>query len=290
MKVSVLIPTYGRKEELIATLRALQNQTVQADEIVVVDQNRPSIPEVDRLCAELPRIKHVHAPSPGVSVNYNRCLEHATGDIILYLDDDIIPDSRLIEMHLENYQKDPELGGVAGRVEQPSGDPDPERIRVVGRYHAWKGTITAHFNSLKPCDVDIAPGGNMSFRRSVLQSVGGFDRGFDGNGYFFETDGSLRVSRSGFRMIFEPRATLKHLMAPAGGARIRDKAEHTYYFVKNGIRLYRRHSPSLIVPVLALRSLFHVLAKSAYNRDLRILRRGLCAVRDGWTQSMEIQR
>jgi GT2 family glycosyltransferase len=286
--ISVLIPTLGREKEVIDTVRSLLQQTRVPDEIVVVDQNGDRFPALDQYLDSIPIVKHIKSPEPGVSNNYNRALENATSEIVLFLDDDIIPDSRLVEMHLENYERESgaHFGGVAGRVEQPSGDQDPKSIRHVGRYHSWTGTISANFNYDKRTEVEIAPGGNMSFYRTVLQEVGGFDLAFDGNGYFFETDGSLKVHRAGYRIVFDPRATLKHLMAPAGGARIKSKATHTYYFVKNGIRLCRKHSPPLALLNCTLRMIFYFAAKSLYNRDLSIFFKGLEGLREGIANSV----
>lgn len=287
--ISVVIPTLGRSKELIDTVAELLKQTRVPDEIVVIDQNSPEILEVNKFLAAIPLVKHFKGESPGVSINYNRCFLRATKEIVLYLDDDVVPDSRLVEMHVENYENAPtNLGGVAGRVEQPQGDLPPEQIHVFGRYHRWSGRITARFNAQRRQQVQIAPGGNMSFYRRVLLEVGGFDEGFGGNGYFFETDGSLRVSQK-YNMVFEPRASLKHLMAPAGGARIQDKAVHTYHYVKNGIRLYRRHSPSLGVPILALRMIAYVIAKALYNFNFKILFQGARAFFEGWTQDMKVR-
>lgn len=293
LKLSVVIPTLGRSQELIDTVSSLLKQTRLPDEIVILDQNQPSLKEVDAFLAKIALVKHFKGESPGVAINYNRCLMRATGDVVLYLDDDIIPDSHLVEMHLENYLEEgkdasPQLGGVAGRVEQPQGDLPPDQIREFGTYHSFSGRITARFNATRKAQVAIAPGGNMSFYRRILLETRGFDEGFGGNGYFFETDGSLRVS-SQYRIVFEPRATLKHLMAPSGGARITDKAIHTYHYVKNGIRLYRRHSPIWGAPLISARLLSYVIAKAIYNGNLKILTQGLKALLEGWTQDMAIQ-
>lgn len=289
--ISVLIPTYGREKELIDTVQALLKQTRVPDEIVIVDQNGDAFPELDRFLKGIPLVRHIKSPAPGVSINYNRCLENAKSEIILYLDDDVIPDPRLIEMHLENYRDDdPRMGGVAGRVEQPSGDLDPDKISPlqVGRYHPWSGKSSGHFNFNRRCEVQTAPGGNMSFYRRVLLETGGFDLGFEGNGFFFETDGSLRVFQAGYKIFFDPRATLKHLMAPSGGARVKDKAVHTYYFVKNGIRMARRHSPAIALPWIYLRLFGYFTAKAIYNRNTRIFSQGCLAFARGLRQPMRV--
>jgi GT2 family glycosyltransferase len=285
LKLSVIIPSLGRERELLDTVRALMAQTRLPDEIVVVDQNVPPFPSVDRLLASLPLVRHVKTPVPGFCLNCNLGLTTASGDIALYLDDDIVPEPTLVERHLANYA-DPAIVGVAGRGEQPRGDRDPATIRAVGRFHPWSGKVTGNFNARARADVTSVWGGNMSYRRQALLDVGGFDLGFVGSAYFNEADLSQRVLRHGGRLVFDPLASVRHLQAPAGGCRVPDKAMQTYYFIRNGLRLARRHSPRAALPLIVARMFFHVAAKAAYNRNPAIFARGVLAIRDGLAQSL----
>lgn len=290
-KLSVLIPTLGREDVLLDTIAALHAQTVLPDEIIVSDQNQPPIPGVDRRLKEYPRVRHIRTEPHGVVWNYNSVLAAATSEVVLFLDDDIIPEPKLIENHLRHYTPRSfreGVHGVAGRVEQPQGDPDPASIRVVGRYHRWLGGLTGHFNARHRLDVEIAPGGNMSFLREKLLEAGAFDQGFVGNGYFFESDGSYRVHRRGGRIVFDPEAGVRHLQAPMGGARIADKALHHYYYVRNGIRMYRRHSSPLGLPAYLAKLFVYSLLKALKNRDARIATEGIRGIAAGMSQSMEI--
>jgi len=298
VRISVVIPTWGRVQEPVRTLQDLTRQTRLPDEIIVVDQNQPAVLELDQVLEGIPYARQIRASRPGVCPNYNLGWRESRGEIVLFLDDDVELDPELIASHLRLYddeEKQPAsagktkklpLGGVAGRVEQPAGDLDPHAIVQVGKYFALTGKVIGNFNSVKPCEVQIAPGGNMSFYRSVLEKIGGFDSGFSGNGFFFETDASLRVCEAGYRILFEPRATLKHLMAPRGGARMTDKAEHTYYFVKNGIRLYEKHSPRLGRPWFMARMATYSAAKALWNRDPEILKKGVQAVAQSFMKSL----
>src|SRR5690606_36778947 len=112
---------------------------------------------------------------------------------------------------------------------------------------------------------------NVSFRRHVLLEVGGLDPQFDGNGYRWEADLGLRIKKAGYDLLFDPAPTVQHLMAPHGGCRTHDTALHTYYFVKNCIRLYRKHSPALGLPFFVFAMVLYVVLKSLYNRNPRIL-------------------
>src|SRR6185437_4942742 len=127
-----------------------------------------------------------------------------------------------------------------------------------GQYHPWTGKVIGNFNSSRTGLVDIAPGGNMSVLREIFQKIGGFDIQFDGTGYFAETDACLRIKALGYKLQFDPEARIKHLQAPAGGCRVMDKSTQTYYFCKNGMRLYRRHSPLIGQPLFYARMLSYV--------------------------------
>ena len=307
--LTAAIPTLGRTQEVVHTLgllisevEAVRSRPADARpydpdqiEILVSDQNQPPIrgltQAIQIFSQTYPRIRLTHqsVEPRGVVFNMNAILERAQGEILLFLDDDVDFEPRLIERHLKNYEESSplgtSLGGVAGRVEQPSGDPDPLQVKFSGRVHPWSGTVVAHFNSLNRQEsVDFGPGGNMSYRKEALVLAGGFDEGFDGNGYFFEPDLGLRVVRAGFRIAFDPRASLKHLQAPRGGCRITDKAEHTFYFIKNGTRLLRKQIGAGRIPRAArrwvltgwiIRSALYSLAKALYNGNFRIAQSGL---------------
>ena len=292
--VSVVIPTLGRQNELIATIDALLRQTAVPDEIIVVDQNEPSFAAVDNHLMTLKRVRHIRSRRKGVCHNENIALREAKGDIVLFVDDDVVLERDLIEKHLANYARSDaqtdglRLGGIAGRFEQPHGDRDPGQIRRVGKFNRWMGSVVANFNSNSRVDVDFAQGVNMSFLRSALVEAGGVDEGFDGNGYFWETDLGLRVRRSGYRIVFDPQARLRHLMAKSGGCRLPDKSIHTYYYVKNGMRLMRRHSPKAALLIFIPRTFCYLLAKAAYNMNPKIFTKGLGALWTGATQSLKL--
>ena len=82
--------------------------------------------------------------------------------------------------------------------------------------------------------------GNLSVKRDQAIGCGGFDEGFVGVSYRFETEFCRRLRRHGGRVLYEPRAGIRHLKAPSGGTRVwghhrtSARPEHSvgdYYFV-----------------------------------------------------------
>ena len=280
--LAVAIPTLGRFEEVRDTVEAILSGSRLPDEILISDQNHPAQSDLDAyLQNRSPLIRHLRTEPKGVVFNMNTLLRAAKSDVILYLDDDVVPTPGLVEAHLANYA-DPSIAGVAGRVEQPTGDVPSETIGDVGAFHRWTGGMTFRFNGLRRQNSVFSQGANMSFDRRKLAEIGGFDEGFGGNGYYFESDATLRlVERFPGGLIFDPTASLKHLAAPRGGARVHDRAIHHAFVTKNAVRLYRRHCPAVVFPFLVAKLFVITLAKAIFRGSPKIATRGVRALIEG---------
>jgi GT2 family glycosyltransferase len=137
----------------------------------------------------------------------NRGLLEASHEVVLFLDDDIIPHSGLVEAHTRALDKTG-AGLVAGRVVQP-----------------WQEGVdfsnapTFHFGTTKPVWITQFMGGNFSVRRHVALSLGGFDENFVSVAYNFEAEFAFRLLKEGYRIWFEPGACVQHLKVSTGGTR-----------------------------------------------------------------------
>jgi GT2 family glycosyltransferase len=208
-----VIVTYQRHAALCSTLRAMA-PLVDPDngELIVVDQCPDSSlpPEI----LAIPYIRYIVLDKPGMVNARNIGLGMAKGRIVLFFDDDVIPSDNLIKFHLKAYDNK-NVGGVAGRILNFANAPcKPPHPKVFDLVEGWR---YAHFDHNIPGDVMTARGCNMSFRRNVLISLGGFDP----NLAIFRDDSDmcLRVLAAGYVIRFEPAATLVHLDAPSGGTR-----------------------------------------------------------------------
>jgi glycosyltransferase involved in cell wall biosynthesis len=89
-KISIVISTLGRSLELIPMLESLSSQTLKPSEIIIVDQNDDT--RIDELLSSYKldcSIKHLHhSEMRGLSNGRNAGWEQATGDFVLFADDD----------------------------------------------------------------------------------------------------------------------------------------------------------------------------------------------------------
>lgn len=89
VSVSVVICTRERPAQLIQCLKSLQNLSQLPQEIVVVD-NAPTSEATREAVAQIPNVKYVREPRPGLSGARNTGILHSTGDIMAFTDDDVM--------------------------------------------------------------------------------------------------------------------------------------------------------------------------------------------------------
>lgn len=210
LSLSIVIPTYRREAVLVATLKALLELPDPADEIVVVDQTPSHEEETERALGEWERrgaIRRVKLPRPSIPHAMNVGLLEARSEIILFVDDDIVPGKVLVPAHREAHAATG-AAVVAGQVLQPG--EEPFGVSAAGPFR---------FCSSRPEWIEEFIGCNFSVTREGARGVGGFDENFVGGGYRYERDFSRRILASGGRIYFEPRAGIHHLRAPHGGTR-----------------------------------------------------------------------
>lgn len=207
-EISIIIPTYGREQVLIDTLEALLELPEPADEIIVVDQTPVHEPEVRRrleFLSENESIRWLKQAEPSIPKAMNRGALEAKAELLLFLDDDIVPDANLLGAH---RQADEARRGdiVAGRVLQPWHENDHD-----------SDPFTITMGELK----DEFMGGNFSLRRQKLIALGGFDENFRGAAFRFEREFADRLLVTGGSIWYEPTALMRHLHYQSGGTRSR---------------------------------------------------------------------
>lgn len=218
MRISVLVPTFQRPQDLRRCLAALTAQTRSPDEVIVITR------DLDQQSHQLleqwnyrPWLNMVDVGEPGVIKALNQGLRHATGDIITITDDDSAPHPDWLARIEKHFTDDEQLGGLGGRdVVHENGAVIEARTANVGRIDALGRIVGNHHVGLGPARrVDHLKGVNMSWRRVAMENLA-FDERLKGEGaqVYFELAFSLAVQKRGWSIKYDPAVLVDHYPAP----------------------------------------------------------------------------
>lgn len=199
--VSVVVPVYNDRKQLMRCLEALSEQVYPADryEVIVVDNGsdqpvQPLIQEFD--CAVLGRESR-----PGSYAARNRGVAMATGTILAFTDADCIPQPRWIEAGVECLTAAENCGLVGGRVELFF--QDPQDLSPTEKHQK----LTAFSQQDYIRDGHYSVTANLFTHRSVVDEVGPFDASLKSSG---DMEWGQRVYQAGYDQRYCPEAVVKH--------------------------------------------------------------------------------
>lgn len=210
MTCSIVIPSYQRGAVVLDSVRALLAPEQAADEIIVVDQTPQHPAKIEAALQALHdsgRMRWLRLAQPSIPHAMNVGLGAAQSEIVLFLDDDIVPDADLVDAHVR-AQRDDGAFLVAGMVLQPG-----QRADTLQPGEPFR------FNSDAPAMIREFMGGNFSIRRDIALVLGGFDENFVGAAYRFEAEFAHRYVKAHGLIRYEPRAIIHHLQIASGGTR-----------------------------------------------------------------------
>lgn len=117
LTISILVVTKDRPQRIGDLFEALSLQSLAPDEVVVVDNNsRLSYQEVFEAYTERLPLRTFVERTPGIPSARNRAIQESRCDLILFTDDDCVPDPDWVEKMVEPFYRDPHIGAVGGRT------------------------------------------------------------------------------------------------------------------------------------------------------------------------------
>ncbi|MGW8355794.1 glycosyltransferase [Streptomyces wedmorensis] len=221
-RVSVVVATRERPEQLARALDSLLAQDHPDHELIVVD-NAPRTTDTYELVTGkyAGRVRYVREDTPGLAVAHNTGVAAAEGSVVAFTDDDVIADPHWLTALTEPFAADPGLGCVTGLI-LPARLSTPAQVLLESHGGFAKGFAGRLYDPAEPpADEPLFPftagsfgsGANMAFRVEALRAAGGFDpatgtgtaaRGGD-DLYAF-----VAVLTAGFRLRYTAEALVWH--------------------------------------------------------------------------------
>jgi GT2 family glycosyltransferase len=217
-RVSVIVPTYNRAHLLAHTLPTVLDQDFGGgfEVVVVVDGSTDGTAAFLR-SAFAGQVRVLEQPNSGAGAARNLGAEAATGDILLFVDDDALCDRAMVRTHWEEHRRCPGTV-VFGPVRMS--DRSVRSLATEG-WVRWTERYLARFaggGEIRfPDDIWICT--NTSLRRSDFLATGGFHPGLHPHE---DTELAIRLWKRGLTFRYASAARAEYLYSKSAVGMVRD--------------------------------------------------------------------
>jgi len=235
MFLSVVIPTYNRLPILRQCLEALERQQqeppIERYEVVLVDDGSTddTVHWLDTHATSFPHVRLIRQDHGGPAEGRNRGVDHAHGDVIVFIDSDLVVTPSFLLCHARALEagwrrRGDRLcftyGAVINTANFEAPTSEPHKLRDL----SW-----AYFAT-----------GNVAIDRQVLERAGLFDTGFRLYGWE-DLELGERLRRMGVELLRCPEAVGYHWHPPLRLEQIPDLVRVERERAKMGLVFYRKH-------------------------------------------------
>ena len=258
-RASIVIPVFGAFAHTLTCLRAIAaHPPAAAFEVIVVDDASP-----DASLANLRAITgirvHARAVNGGFIAACNDGAAQARGDVLVFLNNDTVPQPGWLEALLDTLDAHPDAGLVGAKLLYPDG-----RLQEAGgvvladgsgwNYGRFDDPADCRFNYLR--DADYVSGAAIAIPRGLFERLGGFDTRY-APAYYEDTDLAFKVRAAGLRVLYQPASVVMHDEGTTSGTDLNTgpkaaQARNQSLFADTWRRPLATHLPAGSVPTPAL--------------------------------------
>ncbi len=215
---TVIVPAFNSQNTISLCIESLLSQDYPSHliEIIVVDDG-----STDRTVeiAQKYNIKIISQKNSGPATARNAGIKEATADIVLFTDADCRPDHDWVRKMLAAFR-------------------DSEVVAVKGAYRTVQQEVVARFVQYEYqekyqwmsgfANIDFIDTYSAGFRKQALLDIGGYDESFRLPSVE-DQELSFRLAACGYKMVFQPEATVKHLHSDSFWKYAKKKFKIGYY-------------------------------------------------------------
>jgi len=205
MKISVIVTNWNGKSLLKKNLETIIQKSPEAEEIILADDCSAddSLVFARKIQKKYPKLKIIsHSKNFGFGANSNDAVRKAKGDLVVLLNNDIVPHVGYIKNTLKHFSN-PKVFGVS--------------FAELGHENwarfFWKQGYLQHEPGVTGIDKTHisgwVSGGSSIVRKSIFEKLGGFDPVYKPF-YSEDLDLGYRAWKSGYTLLWEPKAVVEH--------------------------------------------------------------------------------
>lgn len=229
MLISIIIPTFNRAESLAMTLGSIADvinisKHKQLEVLVIDNKSTDHTKEVCESWAQkIPQLQYHFEPIPGLLSGRHRGAEASAGEILCFIDDDVILSPTWIDSIAEIMSNQAEIKLLTGPNLPKFEITPPDWLAYFwnetpygGKSCIWLSLLDLG-NKSQLIDANYVWGLNFTIRRETFQQAGGFHpdnipkkfQCFQGDG---ETGLTMKANEKGFKALYHPEILLYHFI------------------------------------------------------------------------------
>jgi GT2 family glycosyltransferase len=216
---SIIIPVFNRHALTRQCLEAIFADGVPPGTEVVIVDDASEAPAASSLGVFDERIKVVrHSQNSGFAASCNDGAASASGDFLIFLNNDTIPQHGWVDALVGYAEEHPEAAAIGSKLLFPDGTIQHAGVVICqDRYprHIYCGFPADHPAVNKSRPFQAVTAACVLIRRSAFEQAGGFDTRFR-NGYE-DVDLCLRLGQLGYQVHYCPDSVVHHLESMTRG-------------------------------------------------------------------------
>jgi len=263
--VSIIIPTWNRKDDLVRCLESVQKLDYKNKEVIIVD-NASTDGTVSLLRELSLPVKVIRNPKNlGASLAKNQGARLSCGDFLWFLDSDteILNNDCLRQMILI-LQNDPAIAMVGGDIIEEKGQ-RKYKLSKAARFGMGTTELKKE-DDFSLVEANFITTANCLIRRDVFFQIGGFNPEYFYGGE--DTDFSTRVIKKGHKAIVDYRTAVLHLLS------VKQRYSGFFQQEKNRIRRYMFNENLFLFPFIPFLDIYYITRsapsfyRQAKSRDI----------------------
>ncbi len=221
-RASLVIPVFNQFAHTMACLRAIAAHPPQAAiELIVIDDG--SSDDTQACLQQVTGLRyHRRAHNGGFIAACNDGAALARGKVVVFLNNDTLPQPGWLDTLLGTFDSNPGTGLVGAQLVYPDG-----RLQEAGGIVFADGNASNYGRFESPDhprysfvrEADYCSGAAIALPRAVFEQLGGFDSRY-APAYFEDTDLAFAVRASGLKVLYQPAARVVHLEGVTAGTQL----------------------------------------------------------------------